>query len=125
MPSKTKKFLILDYNLDATLSSGQSFRWQKIGQDWEGIIGQNWIRLRSDHRCIIAEAASPQHNWKWLKKYLQLDFNLNQAIQSFPDDIPIQNALNASPGLRLLRQDYWETLASFILSATKQIVQIQ
>jgi len=125
LPSKTKKFLISDYNLDATLSSGQSFRWQKIGQDWEGIIGQNWIRLRSDHRCIIAEAASPQHNWKWLKKYLQLDFNLNQAIQSFPDDMPIQNALNATPGLRLLRQDYWETLASFILSATKQIVQIQ
>ena len=125
MPSKTKKFLISDYNLDATLSSGQSFRWQKTGKNWEGIIGQSWIRLKSDHRCIIAEAASPQHNWKWLKKYLQLDFNLNQAIQSFPDDIPIQNALNASPGLRLLRQDYWETLASFILSATKQIVQIQ
>ena len=125
MPSKTKKFIISDYNLDATLSSGQSFRWQKTGKNWEGIIGQNWIRLRSDHRCIIAEAASPQHNWKWLKKYLQLDFNLNQAIQSFPDDKPIQNALNATPGLRLLRQDYWETLASFILSATKQIVQIQ
>jgi len=81
--------------------------------------------LRSDHRCIIAEAASPQHNWEWLKKYLQLDFNLNQAIQTFPDDKPIQNALNATPGLRLLRQDYWETLAAFILSATKQIVQIQ
>ena len=125
LQSKTKKFLISDYNLDATLSSGQSFRWEKIGKDWEGVIGQQWIKLRSDHQYIIAETAIPQHNWEWLKKYLQLDFNLNQAIESFPDDRPIKNALNATPGLRLLRQDYWETLAAFILSATKQIVQIQ
>ena len=37
----------------------------------------------------------------------------------------MRNAVAALPGLRLLRQDYWECLASFILSATKQIVQIQ
>jgi len=30
----------------------------------------------------------------------------------------MKNALNATPGLRLLRQDYWETLAAFILSET-------
>ena len=125
MPSKSKKFLISDYNLDATLSSGQSFRWQKLGNCWEGIIGDKWIRLRANHNCIIAESSSQQHNWEWLKKYLQLDFNLNNAIESFPDDKPMKNALNATPGLRLLRQDYWETLAAFILSATKQIVQIQ
>jgi N-glycosylase/DNA lyase len=34
-------------------------------------------------------------------------------------------AVTASPGLRLSRQDPWECLASFILSSTKQIVQIQ
>lgn len=34
-------------------------------------------------------------------------------------------AVEACRGLRLLRQDHWETLASFILSSTKQIVQIQ
>src|SRR5207249_12068207 len=34
-------------------------------------------------------------------------------------------AVSACCGLRLLRQDPWECLASFILSSTKQIVQIQ
>ena len=34
-------------------------------------------------------------------------------------------AVEACRGLRLLRQDPWECLASFILSSTKQIVQIQ
>ena len=34
-------------------------------------------------------------------------------------------AVAACPGLRLLRQDPWECLASFMLSSTKQIVQIR
>src|SRR6478609_7730000 len=37
----------------------------------------------------------------------------------------MQAAIVACRGLRLLRQDPWECLASFILSSTKQIVQIQ
>src|SRR5690606_15839774 len=41
------------------------------------------------------------------------------------DDEPLREAMIACRGLRLLRQDLWECLASFILSSTKQIVQIQ
>src|SRR6185295_10594476 len=40
-------------------------------------------------------------------------------------DPPMQTAVNACRGLRLLRQDPWECLGSFILSSTKQIVQIR
>ena len=43
----------------------------------------------------------------------------------FPDVEQMKNAVAAFPGLRLLRQDYWECLASCILAATKQIVQIR
>jgi N-glycosylase/DNA lyase len=44
---------------------------------------------------------------------------------TFPDDEPMRAAVTACRGLRLLRQDPWECLASFILSSTKQIVQIR
>jgi N-glycosylase/DNA lyase len=37
----------------------------------------------------------------------------------------MRNSVTACRGLRLLRQEPWECLASFILSSTKQIVQIQ
>jgi N-glycosylase/DNA lyase len=47
------------------------------------------------------------------------------VLATFPDDEPMRAAVNACRGLRLLRQDSWECLASFILSSTKQIVQIR
>mgnify|MGYP003301692806 CR=1 FL=1 len=125
MATKTKSFVVENYDLGATLSSGQAFRWQPLGQAWEGVIGERWVRLRLAKRSITAEAATSTDDWTWLEKYLDNRFDLGQAISTFPDDEPMQNAVAALPGLRLLRQDYWECLASFILSATKQIVQIQ
>jgi N-glycosylase/DNA lyase len=47
------------------------------------------------------------------------------VVRTFPDDEPMRAAVAACRGLRLLRQDPWECLASFILSSTKQIVQIR
>ena len=61
----------------------------------------------------------------WLTNYLQLDADLNAILAGFPDDDAMRSAVVACRGLRLLRQDPWECLASFILSSTKQIVQIQ
>ena len=125
MGELSKTFPVRDYNLDATLVSGQAFCWQSIGQAWEGVIGGRWVRLYLSKVGIVAEVAKPVQDWAWLEHYLQLHFDLGQALATFPDDEPIQNAIAALPGLRLLRQDYWECLASFILSATKQIVQIR
>ena len=120
-----KTFHVRDYDLEATLSSGQAFRWQQLVQGWEGVIGGRWVRLHLTKSGIAAEVAKPVRDWAWLEHYLQLHFDLGQALAMFPDDEPMQNAVAAFPGLRLLRQDYWECLASFILSATKQIVQIR
>ena len=125
MASRTKTLAVENYDLGATLSSGQAFRWQPLGQAWEGVIGDRWVRLHLAKHGITAEAPSPNNDWAWLEKYLDTRFDLGQAISTFPEDEPMQNAVAALPGLRLLRQDYWESLASFILSATKQIVQIQ
>ena len=74
---------------------------------------------------IIAETATPTGDWGWLAEYLQVELNLADVLRSFPDDEPMRAAVPACRGLRLLRQDPWECLASFILSSTKQIVQIQ
>ena len=50
---------------------------------------------------------------------------LGAVLKTFPKDKPMQTAVAACSGLRILRQDPWECLASFILSSTKQIVQIR
>jgi N-glycosylase/DNA lyase len=67
----------------------------------------------------------PTPHWQRIGHYLQIDVALDEVLATFPVDPPITAAVKACRGLRLLRQDPWECLASFILSSTKQIVQIQ
>jgi len=153
---------VRDYDLAATLTSGQAFRWQLREGGWEGIVGSRWVRLRMegdwprqescsrrrkqahsfapgsqslltstatargrDARAIVAETAEPVSDWRWLADYLQVELDLSGVLATFPDDAPMRAAVAACRGLRLLRQDPWECLASFICSSTKQIVQIQ
>jgi N-glycosylase/DNA lyase len=118
-------FPVRDYDLNATLASGQAFRWRKIGAAWEGVIAQRWVRLRAQSESITTEAAAAVNDWSWLADYLQLSVDLDPILKTFPKDPAMQASIQACRGLRLLRQDPWECLASFILSSTKQIVQIQ
>jgi N-glycosylase/DNA lyase len=137
---------VRNYDLDATLNSGQAFRWQRerpergrLGhrsQDhageppalfcpWIGVIGKHQVRLTPTHDGILAETAGPVTDWQWLHHYLQTGVDLDAVLMTFPDDAPMRHAVAACRGLRVLRQDPWECLASFILSSTKQIVQIR
>jgi N-glycosylase/DNA lyase len=118
-------FPVRDYDLATTLTCGQVFRWQQHNEDWIGVIGTRWVRLRSDKSSLTAETAEPVSDWGWLTDYLQLELDWSTVRRTFPADEPMRAAVAACRGLRLLRQDSWECLASFILSSTKQIVQIR
>ncbi len=111
--------------LPATLDSGQVFRWQRQNESWIGVVGKHWLRLTQTPASIRAETATPVENWNFLHEFLQTETDLDAVLKTFPDDEPMRAAVAACPGLRLLRQDPWECLASFILSSTKQIVQIR
>jgi N-glycosylase/DNA lyase len=116
---------VRDYDLAATLESGQAFRWHFQDGAWNSVIGRHPVRLSLTRDGIHAETAGPVTDWQWLRDYLQTDVDLAGVLKTFPDDAPMRDAAAACQGLRLLRQDPWECLASFILSSTKQIVQIR
>ena len=123
---------VCDYDLAATLDSGQVFRWQQSADGssassntWIGVIGIHRVRLTQTHNGIFAETAVPVKNWSWLRDFLQSETDLAAVLKTFPDDEPMRAAVAACSGLRVLRQEPWECLASFILSSTKQIVQIR
>ena len=116
---------VRDYDLAATLDSGQAFRWQRDGDAWGGVLGKHFLRLTQTGQGIYAQAAAPVADWNFLRDFLQSNVDLAAILKTFPDDAPMRAAVAACPGLRLLRQDVWECLASFILSSTKQIVQIR
>ena len=125
--SSTNEILlpVRDYDLAATLDSGQVFRWQLVGNSWHGVVGKSFVRLTQMPDGIHAETTAPVENWDWLQQFLQTEIDFSSVLETFPDDEPMRNAVAACRGLRLLRQDPWECLASFILSSTKQIVQIR
>ena len=124
--SATASFVTSDYDLAATLSSGQAFRWREVDGAWENVLAGRWVRLTSDGKTIAARVTRPISNWQWLREYLQVDLDLQSIYDAFPSDDPhLAAARHTCGGLRLLKQDPWETLAGFICSSNKRIVQIQ
>ncbi|HEY3856281.1 MAG TPA: DNA glycosylase [Verrucomicrobiae bacterium] len=123
-PLESVEFTVKHYDLAVTFSCGQAFRWRKNGDAWEGVVGSRWVRLRQSSSGISAESTSAG-DWQWLRHYLQLDTELSDIVATFPDDDAMRAAAAYCRGMRLLRQDPWETLASFICSSTKQVAQIQ
>jgi len=121
----TIKLLPTQCDLDSTFSSGQTFRWHKIGPSWFGIIGNRSVLLTQLTDQIQAQTPQTCKDWSWLEDYLQLKLNHESMIKTIRRDAFISEAIALYPGLRLLRQDPWECLASFILSSANSIPQIQ
>jgi N-glycosylase/DNA lyase len=111
---------VSDFDLAATLECGQAFRWSRLGgtaDGWfRGVVGRRVLRIRQIGEVL--EGDVDPH-------YFALDVSLSRVVATFPGDDVLQAAVKRHWGLRVLRQEPWETLASFIASSTKQIVQIR
>jgi N-glycosylase/DNA lyase len=108
---------VTDFNLATTLESGQAFRWRRDADGWfTGVVGNRVLRLRQTGHALEGDVD---------RHYLALDVSLRNITGTFPDDPVLRDAVRKYWGLRVLRQEPWETLASFIASSTKQIVQIR
>jgi N-glycosylase/DNA lyase len=111
-------------NLDATLSSGQAFSWRRQpAGHWRG-----WIDGRP---CLVwlqgdaLRAVGPGLARDAVSTYFGLDLPIDDILASFPSDPWLDRARAFAPGLRILRQEPWETLCNFISSSLKQITQIE
>ncbi len=121
----THAWPVRDFDLAATLESGQVFRWAPVDDGWEGIVAGRWVRLQATAGGLIAECCVPQPDWDWLGRWLRVEDDLAAILATFPDDPPLRAAVAAWRELRLLRQEPWECLASFLLSSTKRIAHIR
>jgi len=111
-------------DLDATLSSGQTFSWKRTPDGrWRG-----WINGRP---CLVwsqgdaLRAVGPALTRDAVSAYFGLDLPVPEIFATFPSDPWLDKARAFAPGLRILRQEPWETLCNFICSSLKQIVQIE
>ena len=119
--------LIEPINLRATLLSGQAFRWKYKSGWFDGVIGDTGIRLReiSDMKIeFYCEPDKEEHFTKQLLDYLGYQYNINEIYLSLSKDKSVANAIKQYHGMRILKQDPWECMISFICSSASNIKRI-
>ena len=114
---------VKDFNTDHIFDCGQCFRWQR--QEDGSYIGPAMGRVvkisYADGQLIIDNCGKEDFENIW-KKYLDLDtdYGLIKEKLSAEDQI-MQAASEYGYGIRILRQDFWETVVSFIISQNNNI----
>jgi N-glycosylase/DNA lyase len=109
------------FNLDVTLCCGQVFRWDKQGDWWYGVVGDRVFKVQQNGAELEFEAADEA----MVVRYFGLDDDLQKIGASIGRDEHIKKALRAFWGLRLVRQEPWECLISYICAAYKNIPAIR
>lgn len=115
-----------NYNLDTTLNSGQVFCWTNNNGIWFGATVDGLIILKQSKPNEILWQTYPQSdNFTLLHRYLRLDFDFGKFIDSAQNDSYLSIALTKFPGLRLVSQNTYEAIISFVVSAFKNIPAIK
>jgi N-glycosylase/DNA lyase len=109
------------FNLDVTLCCGQVFRWDKKGDWWYGVAGGKALKIRQAN----AELEFANADSKFIEKYFGLDDDLQKISAAIGRDEHIRQALREFWGLRIIRQDPWECLISYICATYKNIPAIR
>jgi len=118
---------LAEHTLAELLDGGQAFRWNRIGDAFEGRWAGQVARLRLNAGILEYSAPKGSHPLPALRRYLALDTDFDGIVDALPwrCDPVLRRAIEAFPGLCLLRQPFQETLFAFLCSSTKQIPQIK
>ena len=117
-----------DLDLDRIADSGQCFRWEKTGEQAYRIpAGGRCLRIsaRGGGRFAL-DCAEKEYDAFW-KDYFDLgeDYRAIRARIDPEEDPFLFRAAEEEKGIRILRQDPWETLVTFIISQNKNIPAIR
>ncbi len=120
------------FDLVSTMECGQAFRWHLVnspdfGDHFEGVIHGNLVRAKQtgDDLLFTCEPDPPSAFKPILEDYLGLNHDLESIYADLSTDPVLSPLFEKYPGLRVLRQDPWECLVSFICSANNNIDRIK
>ncbi|MBQ7959423.1 MAG: DNA-3-methyladenine glycosylase 2 family protein, partial [Oscillospiraceae bacterium] len=119
------KFSCDDFDLAETLDCGQAFRWKKEDNGFKGFALDKPLYIEQNGNEFTLKNVSEDEFLSFWKDYFDLDTDYAYLKKLYSDDKTLKSACEYAKGIRLLRQDTWETLISFIISQNNNIPRIK
>jgi N-glycosylase/DNA lyase len=106
------------------LDCGQVFRWDKADNVWTGVVQGDVVRAWQDVKTglvYIDSRLSPA----FFRSYFRFDDNLDCILTTVNKDKYMNEAIRSYRGMRLIRQEPWECLISYLLATAWSIPNIK
>jgi N-glycosylase/DNA lyase len=109
------------FSLKETLECGQFFRYTKVTDTYLVQCSNRIFSLHQKGDFLFYDGIEEP----FLRRFFRLDEDLSSVLKEIDRDATIHEAIERYRGLRLIRQDPWECLLSFICSSAKAIPHIR
>lgn len=115
------------FELKDIFECGQCFRWneEKDGS-YTGVIKSGVINVKKQGEEIIFTGMCQNNLKETVENYFDLNRNYEEIKQKLSKiDNYLKTSIDYGKGIRILNQDLWETIISFIISANNNIPRIK
>ena len=114
------------FDLEQTFDCGQCFRFEKAGDGFfRGVaLGRQLLIRQQGETVVFYNVTEEEFRNKWVE-YFDLDRDYGSILKELSFDCRVRSAAEKTGGIRILRQDGWETLCSFIISQNNNIPRIK
>lgn len=113
------------FDIGLCLDCGQAFRWKKDENGvWSGIAGGKMLKIAQDGDKVTLFNTSKSDFEDFWRVYFDLERDYDSIISAY-DDESLVTACREYNGIRILKQDEWEAVCSFIISANNNIPRIK
>ena len=116
------------FKISETLECGQCFRFEKIADEKYTVVAFGKVILleeNKDKTVTIYGADENDYKEIWEDYFdFKRDYNQIKELLSSEDET-VKNAVKYAPGIRILNQDFFECLISFIISQNNRIPMIK
>lgn len=124
---------ISPFSVKKTFDCGQSFRFEEVKNtrhecEFAGFAYGKYISIANDNNDIYLYNVSYEEYVSKYAAFLGLDVdynNINEEIMSLSKNENLHEAIDISNGIRILKQERWEALCSFIISQNNNIPRIK
>ena len=107
---------LLYTSIRRTLFCGQAFRWKELDGRFCGIAGGRYAEISDNGDSTYTVHDIEKSDISYWQSYFDLDTDYDALIKQFSEDEHMKLACKENPGIRVLRQEPFETLISFIIS---------